>query len=313
MNALRVAVNEYLELRRGLGFKLVNHEPCLREFVAFLERKKTTRITTALAVEFATRHPEQQPKAQAARYQTVRGFARHRMGADPATEVPPCGVVRGRSRRARAYLYSDEEVSRLLDAARSLAPTYALRPWTYYCFFGLLAVSGVRLSEALNLACQDIDWKEGLLTVRKTKFGKSRLVPLHRSTIEILAAYAKRRACFFAQARRSMIPQFFVTKFGTPLRDGSVYRVFWTLSRQIGLRDGAAGHRPRLHDFRHRFAVETLLRWYRAGEPVNLRLPELSTYLGHVQMADTYWYLSCTPELMAAAGRRLERRWEGLQ
>jgi integrase/recombinase XerD len=153
---------------------------------------------------------------------TVRGFARYRIGVDPATEIPPCGVVRGRSPRARPYLYSDEEVSRLLEAARSLAPTYDLRPWTYYCFFGLLAVTGMRLSEALNLACQDIDWKEDLLTVRKTKFGKSRVVPLHASTIEVLAAYAKRRACFFAQTRRRTIPQFFVTKFGTPLRDGSV-------------------------------------------------------------------------------------------
>lgn len=313
MKALDVAVNEYLELRRGLGFKLVNHEPCLRQFVTFLERKKTTRITTALAVQFAMLNPERHPKAMAARYSTVRGFARYRAGAEPATEIPPCGVVRGRSRRARPYLSSDEEVRRLLDAARGLSPTYHLRSWTYYCLFGLLAVSGVRLGEALNLACEDIDWKEGLLTIRRTKFGKSRLVPLHPSTLEVLAACAKRRARFFAQGQRRMIRQFFVTKFGTPLREGSVYRVFWSLSRQIGLRDGAAGHRPRLHDFRHRFAVNTLLRWYRAGEPVDRRLPELSTYLGHVQVADTYWYLSCTPELMAVASSRLERRWEDAQ
>ena len=313
MKTLRVAVNEYLELRRDLGFKLVNHEPCLREFVAFLERKKTTRITTALAVQFALLHPHQQPKAKASRYSTVRGFARYRTGADPATEIPPCGVVRGRSRRARPYVYTDEEISRLLATARGLAPTYALRPWTYYCFFGLLAVTGLRLSEALHLACEDIDWKEGLLTIRKTKFGKSRLVPLHPSTVAVLAAYAKRRARFFAQGRRRMIPQFFVTKFATPLREGSVYRVFWALSRQIGLRDGAAGHRPRLHDFRHYVAVTTLVRWYRAGESVDRRLSELATYLGHVQVADTYWYLSCTPELMAAAGHRLERRWEGMR
>lgn len=312
MNALRAAVKAYLDLRRGLGFKLVNHEPCLREFLAFLQHKKTSRITTALAVQFATLHPQQQPKAQAARYQTVRGFARYRIGADPATEVPPCGLVRGCSRRAQPYVYSDEEIGRLLAAARNLAPTYTLRPWTYYCFFGLLAVTGLRLSEALRLACEDIDWKEGLLTIRETKFGKSRLVPLHPSSVEALAAYAKRRARFFAQGPARMIPQFFVTKFGTPLRDGSVYRVFWALSRQIGLRDGVAGHRPRLHDFRHRFAVTTLVRWYRAGESVDRRLPQLATYLGHVQVADTYWYLSCTPQLMAAAGRRLEQRWEGL-
>jgi integrase/recombinase XerD len=139
------------------------------------------------------------------------------------------------------------------------------------------------------------------------------LVPLHASTVKVLVEYAKHRARFFTQGRRRMIPQFFVTKFGTPLRERSVYWVFWALSRQIGLRDGAAGHRPRLHDFRHRFAVTTLLRWYRAGERVDCRLPELSTYLGHVQVADTYWYLSCTPELMAAAGNRMERRWGGMK
>jgi integrase len=294
MNPLHRAVNEYLELRRGLGFKLVNHEPCLREFVSFLARKKTSLITTALAVQFATLHPQQQPKAQAARYSTVRGFARYRSGAEPATEIPPC------------------DVSRLLAAAHRLAPTYGLRPWTYYCFFGLLAVTGLRLSEALNLQCQDIDWAEGLLTIRKTKFGKSRLIPLHASSVKVLAAYAKRRARFLAQGRDGSLPQFFVTKFGTPLREGSVYRVFWALSKRIGLRDGTASHQPRLHDLRHRFAIKTLLRWYRAGEKVDRRLPELSTYLGHVQVADTYWYLSCTPELMAAAGNRMERRWEGV-
>lgn len=313
MNPLHRAVSEYLELRRSLGFKLVNHEPCLREFVSFLARKETSRITTALAVQFATLHPQQQPKVKAARYSTVRGFARYRIGAEPATEIPPCGVVRGCSWRPRPYLYSDQEVSRLLAAAHRLVPTYDLRPWTYYCFFGLLAVTGLRLSEALNLQCEDIDWAEGLLTIRKTKFGKSRLVPLHASTVKVLAAFAKRRARFLAQGRDGSLPHFFVTKFGTPLQEGSVYRVFWALSKQIGIRDGTASHQPRLHDLRHRFAIKTLLRWYRAGEKVDRRLPELSTYLGHVQVADTYWYLSCTPELMAAAGNRMERRWEGVQ
>lgn len=128
MNPLHRVVNEYLELRRGLGFKLVNHKPCLREFVSFLARKKSSRITTALAVQFATLHPQQQPKVQAARYSTVRGFARYWIGAEPATEIPPCGVVRGRSWRPRPYLYSDQDVSRMLAAAHHLAPTYDLRP-----------------------------------------------------------------------------------------------------------------------------------------------------------------------------------------
>jgi integrase len=306
-------VDDYLELRRGLGFKLVNYGACLREFVSFLEQKKASHITTALAVQFAMLHPQQEPKAQAGRYSAVRGFASYRIGVDPATEIPPCGLVRGRSRRAHPYLYSDQEVRQLLEATRKLPSTYSLRPWTYYCLFGLLAVTGLRLGEALNLQCEDVDWTEGLLTIRRTKFGKSRLVPLHASTVKVLAAFAKRRDRFFAERSGPTISHFFVTKFGTPLRDSYVYRVFWPLSWQIGIRSPGAHCGPRLHDFRHRFAIETLLRWYRTGEDVERRLPVLSTYLGHAQVTDTYWYLSCTPELMAAAGKRLEQRWDGVQ
>jgi len=313
MNTLRQAVNDYLELRRGLGFKLVKYEACLREFVSFLEQKKTSHITTALAVQFAMLHPRQEPKAQAHRYSAVRGFASYRIGVDPATEIPPCGLVRGHTRRARPYLYSDKEVCELLEAARNFPSTYSLRPWTYYCLFGLLAVTGLRLGEALNLQCQDIDLAEGLLTIRRTKFGKSRLVPLHGSTVKVLAEFAERRDRFIAERSGRTSAHFFVTKFGTRLRDAYVYRVFWALSRQIGIRSPGANRGPRLHDFRHRFAIESLLRWYRAGEDVERRLPVLSTYLGHAHITDTYWYLSCTPELMTAAGKRLEQRWEGVR
>ena len=313
MNTLRQAVDDYLELRRSLGFKLVKYGACLREFVSFLEQKKTSHITTALAVQFATLHPRQEPKAQANRYSAVRGFASYRIGVDPITEIPPRGLVRGRARRARPYIYSEEEICRLLEAARNLPSTYSLRPWTYYCLFGLLAVTGMRLGEVLNLQCQDIDWAEGLLTIRKTKFGKSRLVPLHASTVNVLAAFAKRRERFFAERPSQPTSHFFVTEFGTRLQDTYVYRVFWPLSRQIGIRGPGANRGPRLHDFRHRFAIETLLRWYHAGEDVERRLPVLSTYLGHTHVTDTYWYLSCTPELMTAAAKRLEQRWEGVR
>jgi integrase len=313
MNTLSQAVDDYLELRRGLGFKLVKYRACLHEFVSFLEQKKTFHITTALAVQFAMLHPQQEPKAQAGRYSAVRGFASYRIGVDPATEIPPRGLVRGRTRRARPYLYSDQEVRQLLEAARKLPSTYSLRPWTYYCLFGLLAVTGLRLGEALNLQCEDIDWAEGLLTLRRTKFGKSRLVPLHASTVKVLAAFAKRRDRFIAECSSRTSSHFFITKFGTRLRDVYVYRVFWALSRQIGIRSSGANRGPRLHDFRHRFAIETLLYWYRTGEDVERRLPVLSTYLGHAHVTDTYWYLSCTPELMAAAGKRLEQRWDGVR
>jgi integrase len=313
MKPLRQAVDDYLELRRALGFKLLKYTACLREFVTFLEQQNSPHITTALAVQFATLHAHQVPKVQADRYSAVRGFASYRLGADPATEIPPCGLVRGRARRARPYLYSDEEARRLLEAARGLPSRDPLRPWTYYCLFGLLAVTGLRGGEALNLQCQDVDWAEGLLTIRNTKFGKSRLVPLHASSLEALAAYAKRRDRFFAGRSTPRVPHFFVTKVGTPLQAAYVYRVFWALSRQIGLRAPAAHHGPRLHDFRHRLAVETLRGWYQAGEDVERRWPALATYLGHAHVTDTYWYLSCSPQLLAAAATRLEQRWEGVR
>jgi integrase/recombinase XerD len=211
--------------------------------------------------------------------------------------------------RARPYLYSEEEIRQLLKAARTLPSIYSLKPWTYYCLFGLLVVTGIRISEALNLQTKDIDWLEGVLTIHGTKFGKSRLVPLHASTRRVLAAYAKRRDSFLA---KRPVSHFFVSSRGKRLDGGDVRRTFYRLSRQIGLRDASASHGPRLHDFRHRFAVETLVRWYHEDEEVERRLPILSTYLGHAHVTDTYWYLTSTPELLGAAGKRMEKRWGGV-
>jgi integrase/recombinase XerD len=309
MRTLRQAVGDYLSLRRGLGFKLKKHEPCLKEFVGFLKKTGRDRITTRLALQFATQHRRQQPAEWAARLSIVRGFARYRSGDDLATEIPPPGLLPYRPMRARPYLYSEEEIRQLLEAARNMPSTYSLKPWTYYCLFGLLAVTGVRISEALNLQAKDVDWGEGVLTIHGTKFGKSRLVPLHASTRKVLLAYAKRRDRYF---EGELVSHFFVSSRGTRLDGGHVRRTFYSLSRQIGLRDAAASHGPRLHDFRHRFAVEALLRWYRKGEEVERRLPILSTYLGHGHVTDTYWYLTSTPELLGAAGKRMEKRWGGL-
>ncbi len=310
MKTLRQAVDDYLSLRRSLGFKLKKHEPCLREFVGFLKKKQRARITTRLALQFATQHRHQQPAEWAARLSVVRGFARYRSGDDLATQIPPLGLLPCRAMRARPYLYSEQEIRQLLKAARNLPSSYSLKPWTYYCLFGLLAVTGVRISEALNLRTTDVDWSEGILTIHGTKFGKSRLVPLHASTRRALSAYAKRRDRYFDG---KPVSHFFVSSCGTRLDGGHVRRTFYRLSRQIGLRDAFASHGPRLHDFRHRFAVEALLRWYRAGAEVERRLPILSTFLGHAHVTDTYWYLTSTPELLGAAGKRMEKRWGGLQ
>jgi integrase len=182
-----------------------------------------------------------------------------------------------------------------------------LQPLTYRCLRGLLAVAGLRIGAALNLECRDVDWTEGLLTIRGTKFGKSRLVPLHATTRAVLAEYAEQRDRLFSDRP---VTKLFPSKTGGRLDAGQVRVVFYRLSRQIGIRGAAASHGPRLHDLRHRFAVEILQRWYEAGEDVKQRLPILSTYLGHSHPTDTYWYLESTPELMVAAGQLLERRWE---
>lgn len=309
MKQLRKAVRDYLTMRRGLGFKLVKHETGLQDFVSFLARKRSPRITVHLALEWATQNANHKPYEWAARLSIVRGFARHWSATDPSTEVPPLGLLPYRPPRAQPYLYSDHEIRKLLKAAKTRPSIDPLRPWTYYCLFGLLAVTGLRLGEALNLRTGDMDWSEGILTIRKAKFGKSRLVPLHSSTCKILADYAKRRDRRFIGRTEGPL---LVNKNGNRLDRGEVHRTFYLLSRQIGLRAVDASRGPRLHDFRHRFAVQTLLRWYRNGEDPKRRLPILSTYLGHTHVTDTYWYLTGTLALLGAAGKRLEKRWEGL-
>jgi len=238
----------------------------------------------------------------------VRGFARHRSATDPRTQIPPEGLLPFRPKRARPYLYTNDEIRSLLRAALKLpCSAGGLRPWTYHGLFGLLSVSGLRLGEARHLELQDVDLKAAVLTVRGAKFGKSRLVPLHASTRDVLADYIARRERLWAA--RPVSTYLFVSNRGNRLDAGEIHRTFYSLSRQIGLRGLSDSHGPRLHDMRHRFAVKILLRWYRAGEEAERRLPILSAYLGHVHVSDTFWYLSAWPELMREAMSRLERRW----
>jgi integrase/recombinase XerD len=308
MNPLRESIQDYLALRRSLGFNLRDAGIALSKFAAFLEARGAAHLTTQLALQWAQQNPSAQPSTWAQRLGHVRSFARHHIASDPQTEIPPPGLLPFRPRRARPYLYSEEEIERLLSCALDLPPIDGLRPWTYHCLLGLLSVAGLRIGEAIRLKIEDANLQEGLLTIRGTKFGKSRLVPIHRSTQEVLAQYRTRRERFLAG--RNTSSSFFVTSRGNHLDIGDIHRTFYKLSRRIGLRAANASHGPRLHDFRHRFAVQTLLRWYRSGEDVERRLPVLSTYLGHVHVADTYWYLSGCPELMGQAVARLEQRWE---
>jgi integrase/recombinase XerD len=312
MNTLREAVRTYLDMRRSLGFKLRDAGRALVDFVSFMEQRHASYITQALALSWAQQPSHTQPAHWAQRLSFVRGFARYRCATDSRTQIPPQGLLPFQPKRARPFLYSDHNIQSLLRAALRMECRYqrgTLRPWVYYCLFGLLSVSGLRLGEACNLELQDVDLKAAVLTIRGAKFGKDRLVPLHRSTCAVLAKYiAKRRRHWEGRAVSSYL---FVSSWGNRLDTGDIHRTFYTLSRQVGLRGPSDKHGPRIHDLRHRFAAMTLLRWYRSGEDVERRLPFLSAYLGHIHVSDTYWYLSAWPELMQQAMTRLERCWEG--
>ena len=256
-------------------------------------------------MEWATLPPERHA-SWALRLTDVRGFARHVANFDPKTEVPPAGVLPG-LKRAKPHVYSDKEIGALLAAALALPPEDGLRRWTYHYLFGLIAVTGMRLSEAIGLERDGANLEAGVLTVRLTKFGKSRLIPLHPSTSTGLRSYAERRDAHLGSRGG---PHFFVAERGGQLLHQYVHRVFWRLSREIGLRHPGDHSGPRVHDFRHSFAIRTLLNWHRQGTNVEQKLPALSTYLGHTSVRDTYWYLSACPELMQEAIRRLDQRWE---
>ena len=313
MKTLKRHLRDYLELRRGLGFDLGRTESRLRSFLGFMKTKRARQITTALALEFALRSDHRAAGTQAGCLSAIRGFARYLSGIEPKTEIPPAGLVR-QGRRPQPYIYSDDEIIRILDAARQhpSTPRYALKPYTLYCLFGLLSVTGMRLTEALNLKADDIDWEQEVLSVGRAKFQKSRLLPLHQSTLRQLRNYIKRRDQFFAaRPWRQPADRVFVSTHGAPLTPSEVGEDFRVLTRRIGLRETGANNGPRIHDLRHRFAVATLVRWYRTGKDVAPLLPVLSTYLGHVFITGTYWYLTCTAELTEAAAKRLDRRWKG--
>jgi integrase/recombinase XerD len=306
MNTLRGAIHEYLVMRRDLGFKLVQTERWLRNFATFMEGQGASCITIELALQWAVQPQSSHPSYGAKRLIALRCFARHRRATDPSTELPAQGLLPYRPLRAKPYLYTEEEIQRLMAAAKTLPPRNGLRGWTYYCLLGLLAVTGLRISEALALKRDDVDLSGGLLTIREAKFAKSRLVPLHPSTQEVLRKYAQQRDAYPGCSRSA---HFLVSETGASLDASTIRQTFCELSRQIGLRGPKDHIGPRLHHFRHRFAVEVLLRWYRSGEDVEQRLPALSTFLGHARVRDTYWYLSACPELMGQAARRLEQRW----
>lgn len=299
-------VGDYLQLRRSLGYKLHNHARLLRRFADHLDAIGAEFVTIDLALSWAL-EPDVPPGSvvPAMRLLVVRGFARYMSGVDPRTEIPPTGLIRFRRRRRPPFIYSDAEILALMQQARD-GIRQALCAATYETLIGLLAATGMRISEAIKLDRTDIDWAEGVLLVRESKFNKSRYVPLHDSTLEALARYALQRDELCPDPRDA---SFFVSLRRTRLYPCAVQATFRRLCQNAGV--GAnAPFAPRLHDLRHTMAVRTLVGWYRDGVDVQSRLPALATYLGHRDPAYTYYYLSAAPELLACAAGLLDAAQE---
>ena len=288
-------------MRRALGFKLTTFGQKLSSFVDYLDQHGLDVITTEAAVAWATSTPHSTDEVHwSRRLMVVRIFARHLAVLEPATEIPSDDILIHHYRRVTPHLYTMSEIAALLTAADALRPQF--RALTFRTLICLLAVTGLRTSEACRLDRADVDLDDGVLTIRDTKFGKSRQVPLHASTVAALDHYNQARE----REGRSTTPALFVSTRGTRLDQANIPHTFATLVHVAGITVAHSQRRPRLHDLRHSFATATLLDWYRDGVDVQARLPWLSTYLGHSDPKSTYWYLTGSPELLAIAAARLE-------
>lgn len=305
MSTLRTAVEDYLVLRRSMGFKLDRPGRLLAQFVAHCEAIGAETVTTELALSWATLPTSASQSWHAARLSVVRGFARYLALFEQRTEVPPPDLLPNRSSRACPYLYSTDEVVALMDAAGTLPSP--LRRATFFTLIGLLYVTGMRIGEALRLDRDDVDLSQQVIVVRHSKLGKSREVPIHQSTVRALGAYSRQRDELCPRANS---PALFISLAGTRLLYCNFHLCFQGLVREAGLTARSTRCRPRPHDLRHTFAVTTLIDWYRDGLDVEPRMARLSTYLGHIHPANTYWYLEAAPELLALAAVRLETSTE---
>jgi integrase len=302
MSALNEHLERYLRARRALGVKLERHGELLPQLVTYLEAAGASTVTRDLAISWAQLPASAHPRHWAARLSIARGFAAYLQTIDPATEIPAAGVFAVRYQRPTPYLWSRQDIRRLLDAARGLRPP--LKAASYEALFGLLAVTGMRLGEAIALEPGDVNLDNGVITIRKqtAKLERERLVPLHPTTVLALAAYARTRARLCPEPRSST---FLLSSIGTSLDRSAVAKTLRQLTTTLGLRTDTV--HPTAHQLRHSFAVSTLIDWQRSGAQVDERIAVLSTYLGHVSPAETYWYLTATPELMDSAAQRLER------
>jgi integrase len=299
-------VEEYLAYRRALGYRLRSEGLLLRSFARYADDSgHRGPLSTELALRWARLPEHATRRYQARRLELLRGLAGYLAPREPGTEVPPRGLLGSSRSCRRAFIFSEADIAALIEAAGSLAPADGLRPRTYATLLGLMACTGLRIPEALTLESGDIDLESGVLTIRQTKFHKSRLVPLHPSTREPLRDYDAARSHHRPAPRDTT---FFVSDAGRPLPYTTVRSTFHRLLKRAMPGAASTGRaRPRLHDLRHAFAVHRLMAWYRDGTDIDRAIDRLSAYLGHAKVTDTYWYLTGVPELLDLASRRFEQ------
>jgi len=306
MTPLREALADYLRIRRRLGFELHEEGRMLEGFVGFLEQAGADRITTNLALMWAT-STRAHPHWHRRRLGLVRGFAQYLATIGPDSEVPSKDLLPAHRPRIAPYIYSQAEIAALIAAAGELRPR--LRALRHQTLIGLLFATGLRPGEAIGLDRRDVNLADGALHVRASKQNKQREVPLHETSTAALREYARARDRRFPDPST---PAFFIGARGRRVRRQELNQTFAKLIKQVGLEGRGRRARPRPHDARHTFAVRTLIDWHRAGEDIDRKLPLLSTVLGHVNPASSYWYLEAVPELLALVASRMERLPEAL-
>ena len=302
--SLHRALEDYLRVRRSLGFQLERDGKLLPDFLRYLDERGLSYVTTTAALAWATQPRDAQPAWWSARLLMVRGFAKYLQTIEPRTEVPPPELLPHRRARSKPYVYSAEDVTALLSATDTLGSPFRMA--TYKTLLGLLAVTGMRVGETIALDDSDVQRRRSTLVIRKAKFGKSREIPLHASTVHALDRYRRERDQVVPCRKTTSL---FVSGHGTRLFYQNVHLTFLRLVYEAGL--GERKPRPTIHDLRHTFAIRTVLGWHRDRLDVEARLPLLSTYLGHISPSSTYWYLSAVPELLEAATVRLTRYTQG--
>jgi len=309
MKTLQESLNEYIDMKKSLGFKVDVINRNLQSFLQFMDDNGVNIITIDIAVRWARIPSSAKPSWWAQRLGFVRGFARYQCALDNISVVPPPGLLPFRSKRASPYIYTNDEISRLLKASLAIRSVHGVKHRTYHLLLGLLAVTGMRIGEILRLNVNSVDLTDDTIKVLNSKGGKSRIVPLHYTTTVAIKEYiTKYRILIEGTCDDTLL----LNDYGRRISMYDIHTTFNQLTKTTGLRNVGAKYGPRLHDFRHRFAIETLLRWYRRGDDVESKIPLLSTYLGHAAVRSTYWYLSATPELLNMATKRIEDRWESM-